>query len=122
MTDKYGIKEMVGDFVNPAKYMKTSELADKGVLTIVSVAEAEESEEYGKSFKVSFKDDNGDAYLSFISAKQPYAIIDKFRDKLVNCKVEFSVVKLETKKTIVKMVLVEATPEYDKALKEFLKE
>ena len=121
MTEKYGIKEMVNDFVNPAQYTKTSELADKGVLTIVSTI-ADESEEYGKSYKTTFRDSEGNDYLSFVSAKQPYAIFDKFKDKLADCKVEFNVVKLDTKKTILKMVLVEATPEYDKALKEFLKQ
>ena len=57
MTEKYGIKEMVNDFVNPAQYTKTSELADKGVLTIVSTT-ADESEEYGKSYKTTLKGDS----------------------------------------------------------------
>ena len=118
---EYGIKEMVGDFVNPAKYMKASELASKGMLTIVSVSEAEESEEYGKSFKVTFKDTNEDAYLSYVSAKQPYALFEQFGAKLVGCKVEFTVVKLDAKKTIVKMILDEATPDFEKELAKFNK-
>lgn len=121
MTEKYGIKDMVNDFVNPAQYTKTSELADKGVLTIVSTT-ADESEEYGKSYKTTFRDSEGNDYLSFVSAKQPYSIFEKFGDKLADCKVEFNVVKLDTKKTILKMVLVESTPAFDKALKDFSKE
>ena len=118
---EYGIKEMVGDFVNPAKYMKASELSNKGVLKIVSVAEAEESEEYGKSFKVTFEDTLGEAYLSYVSAKQPYALFEQFGAKLVGCKVEFTVVKLDAKKTIVKMILDEATPDFEKELVKFNK-
>ena len=118
---EYGIKEMVNDFVNPAKYTKTSELADKGVLTIVSTI-PDVSEEYGQSYKTTFRDTEGNDYLSYVSAKQPYSIFDRFGDKLVDCKVEFNVFKLDTKKTILKMVLVESTPAFDKALKDFAKE
>lgn len=121
MTEEYGIKEMVGDFVNPAQYMKTSELADKGVLTIVS-AVPDVSEEYGKSFKTTLEDVNGEAYLSYISAKQPYSVFEQFGPKLKGCKVQFNVVKLDTKKTIVKMVLKEQTEAFKEAYAKFVKD
>lgn len=122
MSDKkeYGTEEILRDFVSPAEYKNPTDLCDCGILT-VKTAKPTTSEEYGNSYTVTFEGEDSRAYLSYVSAKNPYTVFDTFKDAIIGCKVKFEKIITKDKKTVIKMRLVESTPAFDKACKDVLK-
>ena len=109
MSEKeYTTEDMVNDFVNPAEYVKTTDLCDKGNLIVKDVKDGT-SDDYGDAYLVTFEDGNGNALKSFVSAKQPYAVFDQFKGAMVGSTVKFDKSITADKKTILKVRLVSAS-------------
>lgn len=115
-TKDYGLKDMINDFVNPAEYMKTSELANKGNLMVIST-EFTKSKEYGDAYVTTLKDVEDKEYLTFVSAKQPFGVFNQFKDAMVGSVIRFETFEKD-KKTILKVRLVTPSDALAKALKE----
>lgn len=115
-TKDYGLKDMINDFVNPAEYMKTSELANKGNLMVIST-EFTKSKEYGDAYVTTLKDVEDNDYLTFVSAKQPFGVFNQFKDAMVGSVIRFETFEKD-KKTILKVRLVTPSDALAKALKE----
>ena len=108
MSGEYTTEDMVRDFLNPAEYLKASELSAKGNLTVKSVEYAPAHGEYGEGYTVNFDDENGNAFVSVIGAKQPFTVFDTYKDKLIESVVRFEKLKTKDGKPMVKMRLVRA--------------
>lgn len=115
-TKDYGLKDMINDFVNPAEYKKTSELATMGNLMVVST-EFTKSKEYGDAYVTVLKDVEDKEYLTFVSAKQPFGVFNQFKDAMIGSVIRFETFEKD-KKTILKVRLVTASVALAKALKE----
>ena len=115
-TKDYGLKDMINDFVNPAEYKKTSELATMGNLMVTST-EFTKSKEYGDAYVTTLKDVEDNEYLTFVSAKQPFGVFNQFKDAMVGSVIRFETFEKD-KKTILKVRLVTPSDALAKALKE----
>ena len=104
-TKDYGLKDMINDFVNPAEYKKTSDLANMGNLRVVGLAFTK-SDDYGDAYVTTLKDVDDKQYLTYVSAKQPFGVFNHFKDAMIGSIIRFETFATENKKTILKGRLV----------------
>lgn len=113
-TKDYGLKDMINDFVNPAEYKKTSDLATMGDLRVTGL-EFTKSEDYGDAYVTTLKDIEGKQYLTYVSAKQPFGVFNYFKDTMIGSIIRFETFEKD-KKTILKVRLVAPSDELADAL------
>ena len=104
-TKDYGLKDMINDFVNPAEYKKTSDLANMGNLRVVGLAFTK-SDDYGDAYVTTLKDVDDKQYLTYVSAKQPFGVFNHFKDAMIGSIIIFETFEKDNKKTILKVRLV----------------
>ena len=104
-TKDYGLKDMINDFVNPAEYKKTSDLANMGNLRVVGLAFTK-SDDYGDAYVTTLKDVDDKQYLTYVSAKQPFGVFNHFKDAMIGSIIRFETFEKDNKKTILKVRLV----------------
>lgn len=114
-TKDYGLKDMINDFVNPAEYKKTSDLATMGDLRVTGL-EFTKSDDYGDAYITTLKDIDGTQYLTYVSAKQPFGVFNQFKDAMIGSIIRFETFEKD-KKTILKVRLVCPSDELAEALK-----
>lgn len=114
-TKDYGLKDMINDFVNPAEYKKTSDLAIMGDLMVTGL-EFTKSDDYGDAYVTTLKDIEGKQYLTYVSAKQPFGVFNKFKDAMIGSIIRFETFEKD-KKTILKVRLVAPSDALAEALK-----
>ena len=113
-TKDYGLKDMINDFVNPAEYKKTSDLATMGDLRVTGL-EFTKSDDYGDAYITTLKDIEGNQYLTYVSAKQPFGVFNQFKDAMIGSIIRFETFEKD-KKTILKVRLVSPSDELADAL------
>ena len=113
-TKDYGLKDMINDFVNPAEYKKTSDLATMGDLRVTGL-EFTKSDDYGDAYITTLKDIEGNQYLTYVSAKQPFGVFNQFKDAMIGSIIRFETFEKD-KKTILKVRLVAPSDELADAL------
>ena len=104
-TNDYGLKDMINDFVNPAEYKKTSDLATMGDLRVVGLAFTK-SDDYGDAYVTTLKDVDDKQYITYVSAKQPFGVFNHFKDAMIGSIIRFETFEKDNKKTILKVRLV----------------
>ena len=104
-TKDYGLKDMINDFVNPAEYKKTYDLANMGNLRVVGLAFTK-SDDYGDAYVTTLKDVDDKQYLTYVSAKQPFGVFNHFKDAMIGSIIRFETFEKDNKKTILKVRLV----------------
>ena len=119
-TKDYGLKDTINDFVNPAEYKKTSDLAAMGDLRVTGL-EFTKSEDYGDAYITTLKDIEGNQYLTYVSAKQPFGVFNQFKDAMIGSIIRFETFEKD-KKTILKVRLVSPSDELAEALKKPIEE
>lgn len=119
-TKDYGLKDMINDFVNPAEYKKTSDLATMGDLRVTGL-EFTKSDDYGDAYVTTLKDIEGKQYLTYISAKQPFGVFNQFKNAMIDSIIRFETFEKD-KKTILKVRLVSPSDELAEALNKPIEE
>ena len=119
-TKDYGLKDMINDFVNPAEYKKTSDLATMGDLRVTGL-EFTKSDDYGDAYVTTLRDIDGKQYLTYISAKQPFGVFNQFKDAMIDSIIRFETFEKD-KKTILKVRLVVASDALVEALNKPIEE
>ena len=120
-TKDYGLKDMINDFVNPAEYKKTSDLANMGNLRVVGLAFTK-SDDYGDAYVTTLKDVDDKQYLTYVSAKQPFGVFNHFKDAMIGSIIRFETFEKDNKKTILKVRLVAPSDALAEALKKPIEE
>ena len=120
-TKDYGLKDMINDFVNPAEYKKTSDLANMGNLRVVGLAFTK-SDDYGDAYVTTLKDVDDKQYLTYVSAKQPFGVFNHFKDAMIGSIIRFETFEKDNKKTILKVRLVTPSDALFEALNKSIEE
>ena len=79
------------------------------------------SDDYGDAYITTLKDIEGNQYLTYVSAKQPFGVFNQFKDAMIGSIIRFETFEKD-KKTILKVRLVSPSDELAEALKKPIEE